>query len=362
MPYQREGTKNWWIVVAGVRKSSGTQNLEDAKALEVQLNHKEWLYTHMGLERSRTWREAVVKYLNERKHKPSYDTMVLRLTWWDPHLGKVEDIRKINRDMIDNILHKYREITPLPSPTNTTANKYAAMVGAVLNAACREWRWLVSTPKFRRYPEPEHKREFLTVEQWKALEAELPEHLRLPATFALATGIRADKVFGLCWNQIDMRSKTLSYAGNTIKRGNVIPLNRTAMSVLESIQAGSLRHLQRVFCYEGVPLNFYGKAWYKALNRVGLGKWAQWKDGDGKPHAKWEGFTWHGLRHTFSSWLGQSGVNEMVIDQLGGWAEKDTRSIYTHLHTASLRPHCEVIDTQLATQQGNLLVATLAAS
>ena len=57
------------------------------------------------------------------------------------------------------------------------------------------------------------------------------------------------------------------------------------------------------------------------MDRAGLGTYEQWTDEAGNKHTKWEGFTWHGLRHTFASWLGQSGAPEMVIDQLCGWAE-----------------------------------------
>lgn len=331
MPYRREGTRKWWITVDGVRQTSGTDDYEAAKALEAKLNHEAWKREHMEIEPAHHWKEAVVKYLSEHKHAASYSTIAQRLRWWDGHLGKVEDIRKITRDVIDRTLHKHRTITALPSPGNTTANKYVIVVGAVLNAACREWAWTQSSPKLRRYPEPDHRREFLSIEEWQRLESELPEHLKLPARFALATGLRKSKVFGLTWDQIDKRNRSLTTKGNAIKRGNTIPLNKTALAVLDEISSSPVRHLKRVFTYKGVPLADYGDAFYKARDRAGL-----------------PDFTWHGLRHTFASWLGQSGASETVIDQLCGWAEKDTRSIYTHLGVESLRPFSEVIDRVLA--------------
>lgn len=274
-----------------------------------------------------------MKYLKERKDRASYKTIKQRLTWWTPYLRNVDDIRLITRDVIDKLLHKHRKITSMPSPGNTTANKYAIVVGSVLNAACREWGWTQSSPKLRRYPEPDHRRVWLTVEEWRDLEAELPAHLLGPARFALATGLRASKVFGLEWSAIDQKAWTLKTTGNAVKRGVVIPLNRTAISVLEAELESPVRHLTRVFCYEGQPLGDYGKAWYKARTRAGL-----------------PDFPWHGFRHTFASWLGQSGASDTVIDQLCGWAEKDTRSVYTHLNVEVLRPFAQVIDAQLATQ------------
>ena len=81
MPYRREGTRNWWIVVKGVRQSSGTADFEDAKALEGKLNHEDWLQQRMGFKKPRSWKEAVVKFLKESQHKASYDTIKQRLGW-----------------------------------------------------------------------------------------------------------------------------------------------------------------------------------------------------------------------------------------------------------------------------------------
>ncbi|MDP2811634.1 MAG: site-specific integrase [Rhodocyclaceae bacterium] len=158
-------------------------------------------------------------------------------------------------------------------------------------------------------------------------------HLLLPARFAMATGLRAGKAFGLEWNQIDIKNRSMTFSGNAIKRGNTIPLNQTAISVLDDAKAQETVHLQRVFLYEGEPLQDYGASWYKARGRAGL-----------------PNFPWHGFRHTFASWLGQSGCPETALDRLCGWAEKDTRSIYTHLNVETLRPYAEIIDIARSVQ------------
>lgn len=88
-----------------------------------------------------------------------------------------------------------------------------------------------------------------------------------------------------------------------------------------------------MFLYDGELLQDYGAAWYKARSRAGL-----------------PDFPWHGFRHTFASWLGQNGCPETALDQLCGWAEKDTRSIYTHLNVETLRPYAEIIDIVLGTK------------
>src|SRR5687767_11305908 len=73
-----------------------------------------------------------------------------------------------------------------------------------------------------------------------------------------------------------------------------------------------------------------------------------------------DGMTFHGLRHTFASWLGERGVPEGVIDRLGGWKvnKKKTRERYTHLNVETLRPYSAVIDHVLAGRDVRFLIAT----
>lgn len=353
MPFKREGSKFWWITVDGVRKSSRTTDYEAAKALEGKLTHRNWLQSHMGLKPPRSWQEAVVKFLKERQHQKSISDTTQRLAWFDPYLGKIEDIRSISRDMMHEIMQARGIRMKEAFSSNSTANRYVAAVSSVLTAACREWDWIERTPKFLSYPEPDGREVCLTVEEWRLLERELPQHLRWAATFSLATGLRDGKVFGLEWQQIDMNERRLTTQGTANKLGVTIPLNETAMRVLREIKADPVRHMSRVFTYKGKPIDDYGRAWQKAQVRAGLATIEKWQDEEGK-HERFTGFPWHGLRHTFNSWLAQQGVSKEIRNLLCGWSsgKKDTADRYTHLFVEHLRPYCEVIDTVLAQTAG----------
>jgi len=132
-----------------------------------------------------------------------------------------------------------------------------------------------------------------------------------------------------------MQRRMMVTQGTANKLGVTIPLNTTAMNVLRAIEAEPARDLSRVFMFKGAPLNSYGKAWYKALKRAEI-----------------EGFNWHGLRHTFNTWLAREGVPKEFRALLCGWARKDTADRYTHLNVDHLRPSCAVIDTLLAQKSG----------
>lgn len=287
----------------------------------------------MGIKPAKSWQDAVVRFVKERGANASIKDTVQRITWMDQYLGKVTDIREINRDGVDGIMQK-RGVLTTPCSANSTANRYVAVITAILNAACREWDWIERSPKLKTYPEPSGSEKWLSVEEWGSLESELPQHLLGPATFALGTGLRKAKVFGLEWAQIDLKRRCMTFKGTANKSGNTIPLNDTAMRAIEMAQALPVRHVTYVFTYEGQPLGSYGRAWYNAVDRAGLD------------------MNWHGLRHTFASWLGQEGVPEGVIDRLGGWNVKKsaTRERYTHLNMEHLRPHAAVIDRLLRPQ------------
>ena len=107
----------------------------------------------------------------------------------------------------------------MAAPANSTANRYVALLTGMLNAACKRWDWIERAPLLMHYPEPEGRDSWLTVAQWRVLEQQCPEHLRRPATFALATGLRDAKVFGLEWPQINMQERYLMHKGTGNKLG-----------------------------------------------------------------------------------------------------------------------------------------------
>jgi len=331
MPHRRAGSSVWQIRVRGVRQSAGTDDYDAAKALEQRLNAQAWAEERMGIKPPRTWQECVARWARERSGKRSWDTDAIRLRWLHAHFGDVADVRLITRDSLHAILVRHRPINEASAaPANSTANRIVALVQAILNAACREWDWLERSPKLRTYPEPEGRQEWLTPAQWRSLEAELPEHLRRPATFALATGLRLEKVFGLRWSEVDLERQALTVAGTRNKLGVTIPLNATAMGVLTEIRSSAAVHIDRVFTWRGRPLQHYGLAWDRAKGRAGVD------------------ITWHGLRHTWASWMAQAGVPEEIRQRLGGWARRVTSDRYTHLDIDWLRPFAARVDATIA--------------
>jgi len=219
IPYKRPGSRYWQITVDGLRKSAGTDKFEAAKALENKLNHEAWLTQKMGLKLPRSCQEAVVRFVKDNAHQARSRDTTQPLRWFDPWFRDVEDIRLITREWLDEILTT-RGATSNPCSTNSTANSYMVAVSALIGAACQKHDWIERKPIFRTYPEPQSNGRALSIEEWRALEAELPVHLRRPAKFALGTGLRDEKVFRLKWSQVDMQNRSLTKRGTARQTAN----------------------------------------------------------------------------------------------------------------------------------------------
>ncbi len=297
MPYKRPDSKYVQIRVGGVRQSSGTTDPETAKAIEHKRNLELLLAEQLGIKPAKSFKEMCVRWAREKKGKVTWHDDVRSIAFWDQHFGSLNDIRLINRERVDEIAQKEWPITEGPSPVNNTANHYISVLTSMLNAACRVWDWIERSPKLRAYPITDGREKWLTVEEWRGLEANLPSYLLQPARFSLATGLRKSKVFELEWAQINIPGRYMSFKGTANKLGNTIPLNDTAMAVLQ-IRAGVVRHPVYVFTREGKPISKCYEAWYTALEKSGL---------ESTRTAPVAGVCWHSFRHTFNSWLAQRG-------------------------------------------------------
>jgi len=320
----------WYAHINGIRKSSGTADRKAAEAYFAKLKQEAWNEERMGAKPQRTWQEAVVRYLKEEdRNRASYGWKVGVLRWWAEQLPDNGDIRRITRDVVAEICD--RSATSQPSAGNNTLNKKAGLLHHLLRKACEEWEWIDRVPKFRAYPIPESRDQWLTVEKWQLLSKMLPADLRDFTTFALATGLRSSKLTNLVWSAYDVTRRVLNVSGTRNKRANPIPLNQTATSILEARRLARTRHLTRVFPeFDGPPIKKHWRTFAKVRAIPGL-----------------EGVGIHTLRHTFNTWLAQDGVPREIRMKLMGHAPVDVHEVYTHWADQQLRPAVEVIDKML---------------
>lgn len=321
MPYKRKGSKYWQISVNGARESSGTTDYGRAKTLEHKLNNEAWDSKKLGIK-FRTWDQACLDYLQRKRGLKSIGNYAQYAKFWQAHFSG-KSLRSITCDTAREILSPTVNVEEA-TPQNTTANLKLGFVGKVMRHAKAQWE-----PQY--YPEPNGREEWLTVAQWLSLT--MPEDLRQVATFSLATGLREANVIGLQWDWVRGDSVIIPAEFAKTARPYGIPLNATAMSVLRERRESPVIDARSAFRLQG-----------RAIYRVQLGRlWKRVLLDAGVPH-----MPYHGLRHTYASWMVQAGVPFEIVARLGQWKLQGMVHRYSHFDVESLRQWAERFDTFLA--------------
>ncbi|MGC2519444.1 MAG: site-specific integrase [Burkholderiales bacterium] len=321
----RKRGRTWWVDLTTpsgerVRRSARTEVRAQAQELHDKLKAEAWRVEQLGAKPQRTWDEAAYKWLTETDHKATHKEDARKIRWLQQFLrGKL--LASINRELIGEIGNtKAQEASP------ATANRFLALIRAILRKAAYEWEWIDRAPRVKLYPEAKRRVRWLTPEQVQALLRELPQHQVDVVKFALSTGLRQSNIVELEWSQVDLERNVAWIHGDQAKarRPIHVPLNSVALEVLTR-QLG--KHPVRVFTYKGKPLAWANtKAWREALKRVGI-----------------EDFRWHDLRHTWASWHVQNGTPLNVLQEMGAWETASMVRRYAHLGPAHLREHAETV-------------------
>ena len=167
------------------------------------------------------------------------------------------------------------------------------------------------------------------------LEA-LPESLRPMFTVALNTGLRWSEHQRLLWADVDMLSGVLTVRLSKHGRIRQVPMNTQVRDVLLDLATRRQRPedpKEPVFgCSHREASKFFPQAVTKAqaiLRSLG------------RDPSRLDGFTWHGLRHTFASRLVMSGADLRTVQELGGWRTLSMVMRYSHLASDHLRAAVE---------------------
>ena len=319
---KRKRSSIWWIDLVApdgrrIRQSTGTEQKALAQELHDKLKAELWRVSKLGERPSRTWNEAVVRWLNESGHKATLEMDKAHLRWVDPYLGG-KTLDSIGRGLLDRVLEARRA----EGVSNATVNRTLEIVRAILRKCVNEWDWLDKTPQVRMLKEPARRIRFLTREQAQQLLAELPVHLADMAAFSLATGLRRANVTGLEWSQVDLVKRLAWIHPDQAKarKAIAVPLNAEAVALIDK-QIG--KHATYVFSFKRKPVKQVStKAWYQALKRAGI-----------------TDFRWHDLRHTWASWHVQQGTPLHALQELGGWESAEMVRRYAHLSADHLAPY-----------------------
>lgn len=306
--YKQAGSEIWWasISVPGrprLRESTG--HTDRAEAQKVHDRLKVIVQDEPVALRGLTWGLAVNKWIAVEARS---DSELLSLRKFG-RLFPDRALSAVTPEAIDAALSFCK--------TAGTYTRYRTMLAAILNLSGVKLKLAARKDKKKK------PRKWLTHEQWAKLYAELPTHMKPMAMFAVSTGLRQANVLGLRWDRVDLQRKVIWVEAEDMKADEAVsvPLSKAALDVLTS-QIG--QHADYVFTFRGRPIKEVKTAFIAACVRAGVGKFDE--------HGHYEGFTWHGFRHTWATWHVQNGTPTDVLQKLGAWS--DSRMVANYAHHA----------------------------
>ncbi|HEU0187471.1 MAG TPA: site-specific integrase [Gallionellaceae bacterium] len=329
--FRRKNSTTWWIDITingeRIQRSAGTDNKQQAQEFHDRLKTELWEQKRLGVKPRRTWKEAVVRYAEEKAGKATLNTDMSHLRWLDRYLSD-KRLDEINKDLIAEITKARKLPYSIPrskgpdriiNPKPATINRTLEIIRCVLRLARDEWEWIDHIPSVKLLKEPTRRVSWITREKAEELLQALPTHAAEMMRFALETGLRRANVTHLEWGQVNLERQTAWIHPDQAKAGEPIPvpLSDNAVTILRRWQGV---HEKYVFVFEGKPvIQTATKTWRKACASVGL-----------------TNFRWHDLRHTWASWHAQDGTPLHVLQELGGWHSAEMVRRYAHLSTMHL--------------------------
>ncbi len=289
-----------------VRESTGEYDQKAAQRIHDQRKGKQHDAPKL---KGKTWGQAVLKWAQAQTRSESdLLSMVKFGTFY-----KDRTLSTVTAEGIQNTLNMFVK-------TDGTYNRYVARISAILTLSGLKIKLT------KKHNKKAKKREWITQDQWYKLYAELPLHLKAPASFAVRTGLRQANVLGLSWRCVDLERGMAFIEGMDSKSGNAIgvPLDPDAVEVLKTVKG---QHAEWCFTFRGKPFKDIKTSFMAACIRAGLGKFTD---------EGYVGFTWHGLRHTWATWQAQNGTPLEVIKELGGWTDMRMMENYAH-HVPGLK-------------------------
>jgi len=335
MPYKRKqnGSKSkfWWASFTDangkrIRVSTGTTQKREAVALESKWKAEAFRGKAWGDRPSRSLGELMLEYLKVTTFKASSARDAYSADRLLEFFGTDCEVLAIRPSDISRY-QKHR----LTRVLSSTCNKETGLLSVAINYANSEWDWGLSNPCIgKRLPEPSGKAVFLTREEAAKLIFAVDQkaaHLVDLIDLAVQTGCRRKELLELEWDRVDWKNNEIILEAKHTKsaKPRKVPINPSARSVL--IRRARVRS---VYC-PSTPWVFFH---IKQCRNTKVGdriKDVKRSMRTACRRAGLTGVTFHTLRHTCASWLGQmSGVEALTIRDLLGHSSVTMTDRYMH--------------------------------
>jgi integrase len=310
-PLGKHSKRIWWIEYRDHERKLRREKIgPNKKAAEYRLNE-------------------VQNLLAEKRHikkSPDAETLFKDLAAWYLKLPEVKAKRSYSRDerslkkflpvfgdkflvaITPATIEKYRqdrlsEDSYRGNPTKpATVNRETALLKTIFNKAIANGK-AEKTPLrgLKMLKENNARDRVLTEAEYVALLSHCPEYLESIIKTAYFTGMRLSEILTLTWGQVDLKEGfiRLSPADTKTSEARDVPLTPELVEMFKGIPRG-LPQL-RVFLKNGKPITCVRECFQSACKKADI-----------------TDFTFHDLRHTFTTNMRRAGVHDSVIMAITG--------------------------------------------
>jgi integrase len=336
--FKRKDSGLWWMSIRHngrkIQKSLETSDRKLAKTIEAKIitDIVKGKYYEKPIGNDKTFSQLVAKFMREYAPKKSVN-MQKSYTASSKHL--IPFFGNLNLALITSKkISKYKVVRYEEGASPATINRETAMLSRAFTIAVEELEWLEHKPflKIKKEAENNVQEKYLTPDEEKRLIENCPEWLKDLVVFSLHTGLRQHEQLSLTWERVSLSRRTILIQETKSGKPRSIPLNKTALGVLERMaKTRSIKNDLVFFSNCGTKLNNCNliRAFKRAVEKTGISD-----------------FTWHGLRRTFATRLAHRGLDIYKISRLLGHEDvQTTQKRYAHHCTESLRIGVDILDS-----------------
>jgi len=316
--------KGKWFIPESDEVLNQLMDLWFLKRLEIEEDKRKNPFKYQ-LEDLGTLEQVILEYQNSHyfNSRLSFKKRLHRISqyrFWIKKLGKLK-VHEVHPGLIERIKDEMRK-----KYKPSTINDYLNALSAVYKQMGKHWRknrvpLIPENPILEREVVQETIDRVLTLDEIQRLldaTAKIEKTLDLKGldlcvNLALDTGGRLREVCGLKWENVDLEKGWVSFVKTKNKRPRTLELTPQVLKMFRDFS--KVRRIDNPYVFAGMKNNFteFKKPFKKALKMAGI-----------------ENFTFHGLRHTFGTYMALNGMQQNKISSALGHVQ--TRSTERYLH------------------------------
>jgi len=312
--FRRPESPYWYVefVVQGHRivRSSKCTSRKDAKKFEQELKQevRRRIKSSQSPSFVLTIDQACGRYWLEHGHRLRDAINVERwLGYVTAYMDKGMPLGSMRTRHVTAFVNKMRS----DGIGDVSINRTLSALQGVHNMAAKRWEEPVATIDWQMHRTKELARTvWITQTQADALLERLPDNIRNVVLFILYTGVRKREAFELVWQRVHLDRGSVSI----VAKGGIereVDLSEDAIALLSGMTPSS-------------ELVFDTTNWRRRFDEA--------KEAVGLPELRW-----HDLRHTFATWLGQTGAPLDVIKEQLGHSSIAVTQKYRHVARREVR-------------------------